>query len=152
MPVETKAIQKFLLDARTKTYAASIGKQEAVLPGSVQYGFTEGEFRYQDIYYLGNRIFSGLETVFVGDSPVWTMSYFGDFKQLTEEETDLILRKALIANWETVRLGGKVEWESAEYKYFCDGNGSIDEIQGTETIHKDGKLVYFFNYAGGLIG
>ena len=150
--MDKKQLKEFLLKARTKTYAKAIGKTKSLLSGSVQYGYEEGDYTYQDIYYIGNGIFPGLETIYFKGKPVWSMSYFGDFKQITEEEADKILRKALMENWQTTRFNTKVEWQKDNYQYVCEGSGDIDEVEGSETITKDGKQVYFFYYAGGFIG
>lgn len=145
-------LTNFLLKARTKTYAAGIGRVESVLSGSKQLEYHDGVLLYRDIYYIGNNIFPGIETIYYQNKPVWSMSYFGDFKKLTEEESDRILRGALMEKWETTRMGNRVEWSDAEYEYICNGSGSIDELKGEETITKNDEIVYFFYYAGGFIG
>lgn len=147
-----KDLEKFLLQARTKTYAAAIGKSKALLPGSVQYEFEDGDFSYRDVYYIGNGIFPGLETVFYKEKPVWSMSYFGDFSKMTEEQADSMLRKALIDLWETTRIYKHVEKDYGDFTYVCEGSGSIDELDGSEEIHVGKEKMYFFYYAGGLIG
>ncbi len=147
-----KELEKFLLKARTKTYASADGKSEAILPGSVQYEYAEGDFLYRDIYYIGNGIFPGLETIYLKDTPVWSMSYFGDFSGMTEEQADSMLRKALMDNWELTRIYNRVEKDYDDFKYICDGQGTIDELTGTEEIYVRNKKVYFFYYAGGFIG
>jgi len=147
-------LQEFLLEARTKTYAGDGGKVEPAFAGSFQLEYKEGKWSYRDIYYTGNGIFTGLEVVYFKEKPAWSMSYFGDFRKLTEEEIDRILRKALMENWQTVRTWNYVEWELENYKYVCqpDSKGSIDEVAGTEKIFKAGEQVYSFYYAGGFMG
>ena len=145
------ALEKFLLLARTKTYAAATGKASSLLPGSVQYEYAQGDFTYRDIYYLGNGLFPGLEMVFYHDEPVWGMSYFGDFSQMTEEQIDKILRHALVDQWETARTYKTVKKDYGEFAYSCRGTGSLDELSGVEEIEIDGRRVYFFSYAGGYI-
>lgn len=144
-------LEKFLLNARTKTYATANGKSEPLLPGSVQYEHSDGDFSYRDIYYIGNGIFPGLETVFYKDNPVWSMSYFGDFSSSTEEQADNMLRKALIDLWETTRIYKQVDKDYGDFTYTRSGTGSIDELNGTEEICIGGEKVYFFYYAGGFI-
>lgn len=147
-----QTLEKFLLKARTKTYAAAIGKTEPALPGSVQYEFEDGDFSYRDVYYIGNGIFPGLETVFYKGNPVWSMSYFGDFSKMTEEQIDNMLRKALLDLWETTRMYTHVEKDFGDFKYTCAGSGNVDELEGTEEIHAGNERVYYFYYAGGFIG
>lgn len=145
-------LENFLLNARTKTYAAAAGKLEALLPGSVQYEYSDGDFSYRDVYYIGNGVFPGLETVFHKDKPVWSMSYFGDFSKMTEEQADNMLRKALMELWETTRTYRLVEKDYKNFRYICEGSGSIDELEGTEEIYVGKDKVYYFYYAGGFIG
>ncbi len=145
-------LERFLLTARAKTYAAAEGKTKTLLPGSVQYEYEDGDYSYRDIYYIGNGIFPGLETVFYNDKPVWSMSYFGDFSKMTEQQADNMLRKALIELWETTRIYNKVEKEYEGFKYVCEGSGSIDKLEGSEEIYIGKDKVYYFFYAGGFIG
>ena len=79
------------------------------------------------------------------------MSYFGNYKGMAEVEIDKILRKALLANWDKTRIWNAVEWQDGEFKYVCDGNGNWEELGGTEEIYKEGKKVYWFYYADGLL-
>lgn len=144
---------QFLLKARTKTYAGGGGKVEPAFEGADQLEYKEGDWLYRDIYYTGRGIFIGLEVVYYRDKPVLAMSYYGNFKEMSEEEIDNILRKALLENWQETRIWKEVEWEMGEYKYVCkpDFEGSLEEFAGLEKIFKKGKEVYRFFYAGGLI-
>ncbi len=145
-------LETFLLKVRTKTYAAGTGKTDPLLPGSVQYEHVDGDYSYRDIYYLGNDIFPGLETVFYKGKPIWSMSYYGNFSGMTEEQADTMLRKALVDVWETTRIYKHIEKDYGDFRYVCAGKGSIDEVSGTEEIFVGDKRVYFFYYAGGFIG
>ena len=146
-------LTQFLLKARTKTYTGAGGKVQPVFDGSNQLEYREGDWFYRDVYYTGNRIFMGLEVVYYQDKDVWSMSYYGSFKEMTEEELDKILREALMENWQTTRIWKKVKWEKNGYKYICqpDFEGSIDELAGVEKISRQGKEVYTFFYAGGIL-
>lgn len=152
--MDKNKILEFLLKARTKTYAAAMGEVEPALPGSVQYQYKEDSYLYRDVYNIGNGIFMGIETVYFNNKPVVSMSYFGNFKQITEAEADNVLRKALMDNWDKARLWHHAEWKKENYKYVCepDRTGNLDEFSGSETITKDGEQVYYFYYAGGFIG
>jgi hypothetical protein len=145
-------LEKFLLKARTQTYAAATGKSEPLLPGSVQYEYENSDYSYRDVYYIGNGIFPGLESVFYRGEPVWSMSYYGDFSKMTEEQADKMLRKALMELWETTRIYNRVEKDYGDFTYTCTGQGTIDELSGTEEIVANNDKLYFFNYSGGFIG
>ncbi|MBI2041911.1 MAG: hypothetical protein HYT20_02755 [Candidatus Nealsonbacteria bacterium] len=152
--MKKEKLLQFLLKARMKTYAGADGKVQPAFGGSDQLEYREGDLFYRDLYYTGNGIFMGVEVVHYQDKPIWAMSYYGNFKGMTEEEIDKILREALVDNWQDTRIWKKVEWEKDNYKYICEPNfeGSIDELAGIEKLFKRGEEVYRFFYGGGLIG
>lgn len=144
----------FLINARTKTYAGGGNKTTPAWPGGHQYEFSEGNFLYRDFYNMGNGIFMGLETVYLKNKPVWSNCYYGNFKAMTEEEVDQILRQALIDNKNKARLWHNIKWEKDNFTYYCnsDSGGSLDECSGQEEIYKGKSKVYFLYYAGWFIG
>lgn len=148
-----RELLNFLLKARTKTYAGKGGKVKPVFKGSDQLEYRENNWFYRDVYYTGNGIFMGLEVVHYKNKPVWAMSYYGNFKGMSEKEIDSVLRRALMENWQKTRIWKKVVWKDGNYKYICqpDFRGSIEELAGVEKILKKGKRIYSFFYAGGLI-
>lgn len=150
--MDKKQLENFLLEARAKTYAGDSQKSESLLPSSVQYDYESGDFSYRDVYYIGNGRFPGLETVYFKSAPVWSMSYFGDFSKMTEEQVDKMLRKALSENWQKTRLYHTVEKDYDDFVYRCDGSGSIDMVEGSEGITVDDETVFYFYYAGGFLG
>lgn len=149
--IDKGSLTEFILMARTKTYAGDIGKVPSLVPGSTQYEYQEGDLLYRDIYNVGLAKFAGLETVYYGGSPIWTMSYYGNFAKMAEADMDRILRKALIENWSKTRLWSSFTYSMGEYVYAIDASGTIDEMEGEETIERNGSCVYFFYYSGGLI-
>ena len=149
--MDKEALLQFLLKARTKTYAGAGGKVKAVFKDSKQLEYKEGDFSYRDVYYNGNGVFAGVEVVYLKNESVFSMSYFGNYKGMGEDENDKVLRKALMENWDKTRIWEKVEWQDGEYNYTCDGNGDWDELGGTEEIYKTGERIYWFYYAGGLL-
>ena len=142
---------QFLLKARIKTYAGDSGKVETVFKGSDQLEYEEGDFFYRDVYYTGKDKFNGIEVIYYKGKPAWSMVYHGNWSTMTEEEIDRILRGALIANADITRINKQVEWSKDNFVYRCDGKGTIDELYGIETITKDSKQVYRFDYKGGII-
>ncbi len=138
-------LEKFIIKARTKAYAGNGGKVTSSLKGSAQLEFLEDDFKYQDVYYTGKNTFYGIETVYFQEKPVWGMSYYGNWGEMTEEEIDKILRGSLIANPET-RLYKKINWVKGEFSYECipETTDGIDEIGGEETIFKNDKRAYVF--------
>src|SRR5690348_5162661 len=134
--IDKHKLIKFLLTARTKTYAGAGGKVTPLLTGSTQLEYSEANWLYRDIYNIGNGKFIGLETIYFENKPVWSMSYYGNFEKMTEEEADKILRKALQDKWDKVRLWNNVRYTVDNYKYTNEGSGSADEFNGSEKIEK----------------
>ena len=93
-----------------------------------------------------------METVFYLNKPIFGMSYYGNWGDMTEEEIDNILRGALINNKET-RLYKNIKWKRDGFTYTCDPDSlfGINEIGGTETIEKADKQIYVFYYAGSVL-
>ncbi len=145
-------LEPFLIKARANTYASDEGRVKAALNNSTQLEYKESDWLYRDVYYTGKNTFYGMETVFYLNKPIFGVSYYGNWGDMTEEEIDNILRGALINNKET-RLYKKVEWEKDGFIYTCDpaSTDGINEIGGTEQITKDDKHVYVFYYAGSVL-
>lgn len=142
----------FLLTARTKTYAGNGGKVEPALAGSKQLEYTEGEYLYRDIYYVGANVFLGIETIYFQNKPIWSMVYRGDWNDITDEEVANFLPSALIANAQTARTNQRVEWTKDNYRYLCEGEGELANFSGTETVFKDGQSVHRVVYYSGKLG
>jgi len=143
----------FLLKARTETYAGNRGKVRPLLKDSKQLEYKEGKWFYRDVHYGENGIFVGIETIYFKNKTVWSMSYYGSFKKMTEKEIDSILRVALLKNWKTARTWKRVVWKKGIYTYTCepDFGRSIEEMGGSEYILKNKNEVYKFFYAGGIL-
>jgi hypothetical protein len=145
-------LENFIIKARTKTYAGDGGKVTPSLDGSTQLEFVECDFKYQDVYFTGKNTFYGMETVYHKNKPIWGMSYYGNWGEMTEKEIDEILRGALMSNPGT-RLYKKVSWEKDDFLYECtpESTENINEIGGAETIHKNSEQIYVFYYAGSTL-
>ena len=141
-------IINFLLTARTKTYAGSGGSVEPALSGSKQLEYSEGDYLYRDIYYVGERAFLGIETIYFQNKPVWNMVYRGEWNpaDITNDEIREHLPSALIANAKTARTNQHVEWSQDNYRYLCEGEGELENFHGTETLFKNGKSAHVVVY------
>src|SRR4030067_1909387 len=115
--MNNKSLLDFLLKARTKTYAGVSGKVHSVFKDSKQLEYKEGDLSYRDVYYNGNGVFAGVEVVYLKNEAVFSMSYFGNYKGMGEDENDKVLRKALMENWDKTRIWEKVEGTEAQLKY-----------------------------------
>lgn len=143
---------EFLLKARTQTYTTNSGQVDPLLQGSKQMEYKNDEWLYRDIYNIGKGKFVGIETIYFKNKPVWSMSYYGNFEKMSEEEIDKILRKALKDKWDKARLWNNIKYEIDDYSYINEGSGSADEFDGSERIEKDNETLYFFYYASAIIG
>jgi len=150
--MDKNKLTQFLLKARTKTYAGHSGRVKPLLVGSKQLEYKEDNWLYRDIFNIGNNKFAGLETIYFKNKPIWSMSYYGNFEKMTEDEADKILRKALTDKWDKVRIWNNVEYKIEDFVYINEGSGNIDEFEGSEIIEKNSETVFFFYYAGGFIG
>jgi hypothetical protein len=144
-------IENFLVLARTQTYASDAGKVQPVFAGSYQLEFEKQKWLYRDLYYNGRGIFTGLETIYFDNKPIWSLSYFGDFRKMTEEEADRILRHALVANKKTTRLYKKISQHIDSCIYTYNGSGDMHALFGREEIHNGDNLLYWYQCAGGYI-
>jgi len=150
--MDKNELERFLLIARTKTYAGGLNKVDPVLSGSKQHEYSEGDYLYRDIYYMGNGLFDGVESVYFKEKPIWSMTYFGDYSKMSENRSDETLRQALIDLWDKTRIYNHVEKDYDDYKYICNGSGTIDKMKGHELILINNEEVHFFDYQGGFIG
>lgn len=146
-------ILNFLLTARTKTYAGQGGDVEPALAGSKQLEYSEGDYLYRDIYYVGERAFLGIETIYFQNKPVWNMVYRGEWNpaDITDDEIREHLPAALIANASTARTNQKVEWTDGDYRYLCEGEGELENFSGQETLFKNNHPAHIVVYHSGKL-
>lgn len=145
---------EFLLDAKRNTYAATGDEASVTIPlldGAKQLEFTSGEWLYRDIYF-GMVNFSGQETVYKNEKPVWAMSYsggmIGEQSSQISQKTYSFLRDALklVSNEHPFR--GPREYVSDGLSYQSRTNGTINRFDGQEDIFANGLRLYSLNYAG----
>jgi hypothetical protein len=161
-------LQKFFLLAASKTYAGG-GKTEELtgLPRAKMYTFRSEEFSYylyQDFYFSGIRLSSGMTVISYQDVPVWTMSYGGWYREC-DRDVNAFLKQALLeayakgefyggrgparytANSEPLQDGDLL------YQNFVDGLNKFTEFSGNERIivHPAERLVHWHWYNGQLL-
>src|SRR4051794_16643448 len=100
----------FLLTAKRATYAAQ--RDDASVPaqlhGAKQLEYRDGPYFYRDIYF-GMEMFTGMETVYHWDQPLWAMSYGGGVINISDREQ---IRSIYAFLREALRLGS----EEAPYR------------------------------------
>jgi len=147
--INTEELMEFLTEARSNTFASNnTSVDNPRLLGSKELSFQKGELFYRDIFFNGNKRFIGQEIIYIGQTPVFGMSYFGT--QL-EKLQEAFLKESLFRLASKCRLWQNAEFERREYKYENFGQGDINEFFGQEKISVSSKPVYKLEYRGGLI-
>jgi len=150
------AFKQFLVKTKRPTYAA-LGDDatvRALLAGSKQLEYRQGEFLYRDIY-VGMSYFVGQEIVYRHDMPIWSMSYGGGLLPAvpTEQRKNIyaFLRQALRQVPSDRPCRGPNSFEQGEFSYRNDCSGMIERFHGVERITAAAVPMYELRYAGGLL-
>ncbi|MBN2909598.1 hypothetical protein JQC72_08670 [Polycladomyces sp. WAk] len=146
----------FLLTAKRSTYASQ-GDDATVPPqlqGSKQLEYRDGAYFYRDIYF-GMERFTGMETVYHLDQPVWAMSYGGGVLNISDREQIrsiyAFLREALRLGSEEAPYRGPDIWKNGSLIYLNQWEGTLDRFHGYEEIRLKDTKVYELRYQGGFI-
>jgi hypothetical protein len=155
MSINHEQLTNFLVEAKRNTYASQ-GDDASVQPllnGSKQLEYRSGDYFYRDIYF-GSAFFIGQETVECENRPIWSMVYSGGVI-IPNANRDIIvpiysfLRQALrLVDIKSIYRGPK-RFESDNYVFKNDYEGTLDCFYGKETILLDGQKVYELHYNGG---
>lgn len=145
----SEELKNFIAEARKYTYAGG-GKAvgNPFLTGSYQLEFRKGDYFYRDIYFAGKKNFAGQEVVYLRQKPIWSMVYCGFAEP--PEATDF-LKKSLLNLAEKCRFYEECEFEEGEFKYENEGEGTMEQFHGKESISIDKEKVYKLRYQGGSI-
>ena len=148
----------FLVEAKLHTYAAQDNEASvsALLPGSKQLEFRQGDFVYRDVYF-GGHFFAGQETIYWQEQPIWSMVYAGGL--LVEAKGDVIdagmvyafLRAAMRQVRAERPFRGPSRWQDCAWLYEDQGSGDLKRFNGKERILFQGDVVYALDYSGGLL-
>ena len=147
----------FLIEAKLHTYASleDEGRVPAILPGSHQLEFRQGDLTYRDIYY-GAAFFAGQEVVYEQEEPRWTMVYSGGLLPglgdlVTEQEVYAFLGAALRRASPQRPFRGPSAWQDCAWLYKDESQGDVLRFWGKESISFQGRLVYELRYQGGML-
>lgn len=147
--INFEELKRFIAEARRNTYAGE-GKpvEKTLLNGSCQLEYKKGEYFYRDIYFTGKDNFIGQEVVYFNDKPIWSMVYCGSSEP---PEVTNFLKKSLSTLSEKCRFNEKCEFEENDFRYENEGEGTLEQFHGEETISVKEEKVYRLRYQGGLI-
>ncbi len=154
LPFTTTELFKFIDLAGEKTYASGAPATDTPeRPGFTEFVFAEGDWSYRDSYcgFFRSR---GMEVVRFKNTVVWTSAYGGGMAEKSESLANKafsFLKKALAqqSNFQSVR--GPALFKDAEWQYSYHQEGDIQEFNGYEKIHHQGRLVFFHRVIGGLV-
>lgn len=154
---DLQQLAKFLIEAKKQTYASGDeAKVASSREGSNDYEYTDGSLTYHDTYFGGVK-FIGEEVVYNADKQAsWGMNYRGETLRLdmSEAAMDAVLRPALSMVGEdkdVIPVRGPRRFERDGYVYEFEVEGSLESFNGSETVSKDGEVIYCLSCNGGRI-
>ncbi|HIT10513.1 MAG TPA: hypothetical protein IAC24_02830 [Candidatus Onthousia faecigallinarum] len=152
---EKDSFYQFLIEAKKQTYANEQGKKcNSTRNGSHDYEYSCEGFTYHDTYF-GGVDFMGEEIVYLKDTPIWGMNYYGITLDptLSEEAIDKALRPALmqVGKDNILPVRGPKEFINGEYKYTFEVTGELNWFEGEESIYKNNHKAYCLKCHGGKI-
>ncbi len=153
MPHISRPFVEFLIEAKKKTYASESPEtvSEPSLESSRQLQYSKGRYLYRDIYF-GSEQFSGIEVVYEGQTPIWTMVYSGGTTSpLDSREIYSFLKRALRSLSLDFPARGPRIFREGEFTYENNYEGSIEKFTGEELILLNESEVYRLVYYGGMI-
>ncbi len=146
-------LSKFLVQAKTATYASEDKANETVLEDGAKELIFEGNgFRYRDRYYGFNPFF-GEEIVWQNYKIVWSMNYFGKISSdlIPEKKVYIFLREAMRQVEEDRPFRGPHKFKSGNFEYLDESKGNIHSFTGIERIFYNGEEIYRLYYHGGSV-
>ncbi len=146
-------LNKFLVKAKTSTYASAKGGNKKVLDdGAKEMIFEEGNLKYRDRYY-GFDPFIGEEVVFEDGEAIWSMNYYGKTtsKDIPAEQVYEFLKEALRQITKDKPFRGPDNFKKGELEYINESRGDFKDFSGTERILFRCKEVYRLEYHGCMV-
>ena len=156
MELNLEELAKFLVKAKSNTYAGDGNKISPQRPGFKELEYIGGNLEYRDSY-SGFYLAPGQEIVRFKEKPVWSMAYSGGMVPEYHKNKDFakqtfkFLKKALLRVEESRPFRGPEYFQEGDYEYINSNEGTISDFKGTEKILYKGKEVFKQNYIGSLI-
>jgi hypothetical protein len=149
--MNTAELVDFLVEAKLNTYASQKGKVDSSRKGSHDLAYRKDGYHYIDSYF-GEKDFSGEEIVYLGDTPIWSMNYYGKMLRDNVPEGFIeTLREALLKIRKEEPYRGCRYYARDRYEYFCTTEGAIGFFHGCETVEYEKKEVYRLYFHGGQV-
>lgn len=156
MEFDLNQLAKFLVKAKTQTYASDGKEMAAQRPGFTELEFKEDDFKYRDSY-SGFFQAPGQEVVRYKGNPVWVMAYSGGMEKEYHGDADFsektfsFLKQALLQVEESKPFRGPGYLKEGDFEYINKVEGDIANFRGQEQILHKGEKVFAQDYIGGLI-
>ena len=144
-PLPQDELTGFLLRAKRATYAAHAPESGSSRPTSHDFLYEEGSWRYLDSYF-GSSHFSGQETVWHREQPVWSMNYAG--RVIAEPFSGDFLKEALLHGTPAEPYRGPGLYRHGDWTYTSRSQGAPEWFQGSECIYYQNNLVYELSFHG----
>ncbi len=149
-------LKEFIVRAKRDTYASG-KKAQKLEDGSERFIFEEGNWKYQDTYFVFDNEFDGAffgtEMVWFEGKTCWCMNYYGQANSpaIGMKEVYVFLRKAMMQLSADRPFRGPAKLKDGDFEYLDKGEGDVNQFRGTEQILYKGKEVYRLEYHGGKI-
>ncbi len=146
-------LNTFIVKAKSATYVGDGIESPPLRPGSHDLKFQDEQFLYLDSYFGGSD-FLGQEVVYLKESPIWAMNYYGrilDAKRITAATAGKIIKESLSQLYGEGRFLGGYKYTVDDYEYFDTNQGDFTSFMGKEWINLGNIKVYELVYHGGLI-
>ena len=156
MTLDIGQLERFLVKAKTQTYAGDGKEIQPQRPGFKELEFKEGDWEYRDSY-AGFFLAPGQEIVRFQGIPIWAMAYnggmFGKYHGDIDfaKQTFAFLKKALLKIEESRPFRGPECLEEGDWVYVDESVGHTTGFQGEENILYKGENVFKQMYLGGII-
>lgn len=141
-------IRMFLLRAKNSTYVTGDNKTASSRPASNDYRYSEDDYLYMDTY-LGSQNFAGEEAVWIKNTPVWSMNYYGQV--LKDPFNPEFLKEALSRVTPELPFRGPELYQKGDYLYQCQVQGDFDCFHGEELIYCKHEKIYTCIFHGRCI-
>ena len=129
-PASEKALRRFLMRAKQRTYASGQNTAPPSRPQSHDFRYSE-----QDYLYI--------------DTPVWALNYYG--VSLDETFYSAFLKEALSQVPAELPLRGPEYFRNEDFTYVCRTQGTLGQFQGEEAIYCREVRIYTCLFHGGRL-
>ena len=153
MTLDLNELNAFIVRAKAATYVGDGEHAPPCRTGSHDLRISDGLWAYHDSYFGGSD-FIGQEVVYLAESPVWAMNYYGRILRadlITAAEAGQMIKASLSRMYREGRFLGGFEHSENELNYTDASEGNVDCFHGREFIRRGQETAYELDYHGGLI-